>query len=55
MASELPAVLNVVQLFDGYNDVDQVKNLTDRVQRLKENLTLQLANDLKQNFKVISN
>ena len=52
IASELPAVLNVLQLFDAYIHVDQVKNLTERVERLKAELSTQLSADLKLVFQV---
>lgn len=52
ISSELPAVLNVLQLFDSYINVEPVKNLTDKVQKLKEDLSVQLANDLKNAFQV---
>uniref|UniRef100_A0AC35ETN6 Vacuolar protein sorting-associated protein 53 homolog n=1 Tax=Panagrolaimus sp. PS1159 TaxID=55785 RepID=A0AC35ETN6_9BILA len=47
IASELPAVLNVLQLFDAYIHVEQVKNLTERVEKLKADLSMQLSADLK--------
>lgn len=50
ISSELPAVLNVLQLFDSYIHVDQVKNLTKRVEVLKTELSQQLAEDLRQTF-----
>ncbi|KAE9551032.1 hypothetical protein FO519_005766 [Halicephalobus sp. NKZ332] len=50
IAAELPAVLNVLQLFDSYVHVDQVKNLTERVEKLKEELSVQLTTDLRQAF-----
>uniref|UniRef100_A0A914ELC9 Vps53 N-terminal domain-containing protein n=1 Tax=Acrobeloides nanus TaxID=290746 RepID=A0A914ELC9_9BILA len=50
IASELPAVLNVLQLFDSYIHVEPVKNLTDKVQKLKSELSVQLAADLKHAF-----
>uniref|UniRef100_A0A7E4W585 Vacuolar protein sorting-associated protein 53 homolog n=1 Tax=Panagrellus redivivus TaxID=6233 RepID=A0A7E4W585_PANRE len=50
IASELPAVLNVLQLFDAYIHVDQVKSLTERVEKLKVDLSNQLAVDLKNCF-----
>ncbi|KAH7731207.1 Vps53-likeN-terminal family protein [Aphelenchoides avenae] len=50
IASELPAVLNVLQLFDNYVEVEQVKNLTEKVQKLKADLSAQLSADLRQQF-----
>lgn len=52
VAAELPAVLNVLQLFDDYVHVEQVKNLTEKVQKLKESLSIQLSTDLRHMFKV---
>lgn len=52
IASELPAVLNVLQLFDNYVEVEQVKNLTEKVQNLKADLSAQLSADLRQQFNV---
>lgn len=50
IAAELPAVLNVLQLFDAYVHVEQVKILTEKVEQLKQQLSLQLSTDLKQAF-----
>ncbi|CAD6184986.1 unnamed protein product [Caenorhabditis auriculariae] len=50
IARQLPAILNVLQLFDGYKESEQIANLSARLDRLKTTLTLQLANDLKKSF-----
>lgn len=52
IATELPAVLNVLQLFEDYMRVPHVRNLTERVQNLKEKLSVQVANDLQMAFQV---
>ncbi|KAI1717145.1 vacuolar protein sorting-associated protein 53 like protein [Ditylenchus destructor] len=44
-------MLNVLQLFDDYDHVEQVRALTDKVQKLKENLSIQLSADLRHAFK----
>lgn len=45
-------MLNVLQLFDNYVEVEQVKNLTEKVQKLKADLSAQLSADLRQQFNV---
>lgn len=45
-------MLNVLQLFDSYVEVEQVKNLTEKVQKLKTDLSAQLSADLRQQFNV---
>uniref|UniRef100_A0A914HZG1 Ribosome biogenesis protein NOP53 n=1 Tax=Globodera rostochiensis TaxID=31243 RepID=A0A914HZG1_GLORO len=51
IAVELPAVLNVLLLFEDYQHIEHVKQLTDKVQKIREQLTVQLAADLKAAFK----
>jgi hypothetical protein len=53
IATELPAVLNVLQLFDGYMQVPHVAHLTQRVHKLKEKLSVQVSADLQAAFQVI--
>lgn len=50
--SELPAVLNVLQLFDGYVRVPHIAHLTQRVYKLKEKLSVQVSADLQAAFQV---
>lgn len=52
IASELPAVLNVLQLFDGYMQVPHISHLTQRVHKLKEKLSVQVSADLQSAFQV---
>lgn len=52
IATELPAVLNVLQLFDGYMRVPQIAHLTQRVHKLKEKLSVQVSADLQAAFQV---
>lgn len=52
VALELPAVLNVLQMFDDYAHVSQVKNLIDKVEKIKQDLSVQVSADLCQMFKV---
>uniref|UniRef100_A0A158R4X4 Vacuolar protein sorting-associated protein 53 homolog n=1 Tax=Syphacia muris TaxID=451379 RepID=A0A158R4X4_9BILA len=47
IASQLPAVLNVLQLFNSYMEVEQVKNIAEQLERLKQRLAIQLVQDLK--------
>ncbi|KAL3095313.1 hypothetical protein niasHS_007412 [Heterodera schachtii] len=51
ITTELPAVLNVLLLFEDYQHIEHVKQLTDKVQKIREQLTVQLAADLKAAFK----
>uniref|UniRef100_F1KX74 Vacuolar protein sorting-associated protein 53 homolog n=4 Tax=Ascaris TaxID=6251 RepID=F1KX74_ASCSU len=50
IASQLPAVLNVLQLFNSYMEVEQVKNVAEQLERLKQKLAIQLVTDLKHTF-----
>lgn len=50
IASQLPAVLNVLQLFNSYMEVEQVKNVAEQLERLKQRLAIQLVQDLKSAF-----
>ncbi|VIO91687.1 Uncharacterized protein BM_BM5594 [Brugia malayi] len=50
IASQLPAVLNVLQLFGPYMEVEHIKNISEQLERLKQRLTIQLASDLKHSF-----
>ncbi|KAI6201286.1 Vacuolar protein sorting-associated protein 53-like protein [Aphelenchoides besseyi] len=50
IASELPAVLNVLTLFDGYMRVPHIAHLTQRVHKLKEKLSVQVSADLQAAF-----
>jgi 23S rRNA maturation mini-RNase III len=52
IATELPAVLNVLQLFDGYIRVPHIAHLTQRVHKLKEKLSVQVSADLQSAFQV---
>lgn len=52
IALELPALLNVLLLFENYQHIDHIKNLTENVQKLREQLSIQLVGDLKAAFKV---
>jgi hypothetical protein len=52
IASELATVLNVLQLFEDYKHLEQVKNLIEKVEAIKDHLSTQLTVDLKQQFKV---
>ncbi|VDN92232.1 unnamed protein product [Brugia pahangi] len=50
IASQLPAVLNVLELFGPYMEVEHIKNISEQLERLKQRLTIQLASDLKHSF-----
>ncbi|KAJ1348805.1 Vacuolar protein sorting-associated protein 53 [Parelaphostrongylus tenuis] len=50
IASQLPAILNVLQLFDEFQEVEQMAKITSRLNRLKQALTVQLAVDMKSVF-----
>ncbi|CAL2036867.1 unnamed protein product [Caenorhabditis brenneri] len=50
IARQLPAILNVLQLFDAYKDSEQIANLSEQLDKLKASLTIQLARDLKNAF-----
>jgi hypothetical protein len=50
ISAELPAVLNVLQLFDGYMRVPHIAHLTQRVHKLKEKLSVQVSADLQAAF-----
>lgn len=52
IARQLPAILNVLQLFDAYKESDQIANLSGQLDKLKASLTIQLAKDLKNAFQV---
>lgn len=52
IASQLPAVLNVLQLFDSYMEVEQIKNVAEQLERLKQRLAIQIVADLKHSFQV---
>uniref|UniRef100_A0A0K0DH01 Vacuolar protein sorting-associated protein 53 homolog n=1 Tax=Angiostrongylus cantonensis TaxID=6313 RepID=A0A0K0DH01_ANGCA len=50
IASQLPAILNVLQLFDEFQDVEQMAKITSRLNKMKQALTMQLAADMKSVF-----
>ncbi|VDK63212.1 unnamed protein product, partial [Onchocerca ochengi] len=50
IASQLPAVLNVLQLFGPYMEVEHIKNVAEQLERLKQRLAIQLVADLKHSF-----
>uniref|UniRef100_A0A915PFA0 Vacuolar protein sorting-associated protein 53 homolog n=1 Tax=Setaria digitata TaxID=48799 RepID=A0A915PFA0_9BILA len=50
IASHLPAVLNVLQLFGPYMEVEHIKNVGEQLERLKQRLAIQLIADLKHSF-----
>ncbi|KHJ93997.1 Vps53-like protein [Oesophagostomum dentatum] len=50
IARQLPAILNVLQLFDDFQEVEQMARITNRLNRLKQSLTVQLAGDMKAVF-----
>ncbi|CAI4232374.1 unnamed protein product [Auanema sp. JU1783] len=50
IARQLPAILNVLQLFDGFKDAEQITQITRRLEKLKQSLTGQLVVDLKAAF-----
>ncbi|CAJ0585063.1 unnamed protein product, partial [Mesorhabditis spiculigera] len=50
IARDLPAVLNVLQLFDNYKDNEQIRSISEQLDKLKHTLTLQLAGDMKAAF-----
>ncbi|XGW14630.1 hypothetical protein V3C99_000703, partial [Haemonchus contortus] len=50
IARQLPAILNVLQLFDDFQEVEQMAKLTNRLNKLKQALTVQLAGDMKAVF-----
>lgn len=52
IARQLPAILNVLQLFDEFRETEQISNITQKLQKLKEQLTSQLIIDLKATFQV---
>ncbi|CAJ0942568.1 unnamed protein product, partial [Mesorhabditis belari] len=50
IARQLPAVLNVLQLFDSFRENEQIRAISERLDKLKHTLTLQLAGDMKSAF-----
>uniref|UniRef100_A0A0N4X9B2 Vacuolar protein sorting-associated protein 53 homolog n=1 Tax=Haemonchus placei TaxID=6290 RepID=A0A0N4X9B2_HAEPC len=50
IARQLPAILNVLQLFDDFQEVEQMAKITNRLNKLKQALTVQLAGDMKAVF-----
>ncbi|KAK5982781.1 Vacuolar protein sorting-associated protein 53, partial [Trichostrongylus colubriformis] len=50
IARQLPAILNVLQLFDEFQEVEQMAKITNRLNKLKQALTVQLAGDMKAVF-----
>ncbi|CAB3401364.1 unnamed protein product [Caenorhabditis bovis] len=50
IARQLPAILNVLQLFDAYKEFEQIASLSSKLDHLKSSLTIQLAADLKGAF-----
>uniref|UniRef100_A0A8R1DJP6 Vacuolar protein sorting-associated protein 53 homolog n=2 Tax=Caenorhabditis japonica TaxID=281687 RepID=A0A8R1DJP6_CAEJA len=50
ISRQLPAILNVLQLFDAYKESEQIANLSEQLDKLKASLTIQLAKDLKNAF-----
>ncbi|VDK45820.1 unnamed protein product [Gongylonema pulchrum] len=50
IASQLPAVLNVLQLFGPYMEVEHIKSVAEQLERLKQRLAIQLVADLKRSF-----
>ncbi|UMM24503.1 hypothetical protein L5515_004708 [Caenorhabditis briggsae] len=50
IARQLPAILNVLQLFDAYKESEQIANLSEQLDKFKSSLTIQLARDLKNAF-----
>lgn len=52
IATQLPAVLNVLQLFGSYMEVEHVKNVAEQLERLKQRLAIQLVADMKRAFQV---
>ncbi|KHJ99153.1 Vps53-like protein [Oesophagostomum dentatum] len=47
---QLPAILKELQLFDDFQEVEQMARITNRLNRLKQSLTVQLAGDMKAVF-----
>uniref|UniRef100_A0A915MLE9 Vacuolar protein sorting-associated protein 53 homolog n=1 Tax=Meloidogyne javanica TaxID=6303 RepID=A0A915MLE9_MELJA len=50
IAIELPAVLNVLILFEDYQHIEHIKNLMEKLQKIREQLSVQLIGDLKSSF-----
>uniref|UniRef100_A0AC35TLR8 Vacuolar protein sorting-associated protein 53 homolog n=1 Tax=Rhabditophanes sp. KR3021 TaxID=114890 RepID=A0AC35TLR8_9BILA len=50
IASQLPAVLNVLEIFDDYLEIEQIKTLSQKVGDIKVELSDQLSTDLKNVF-----
>ncbi|KJH40611.1 Vps53-like protein [Dictyocaulus viviparus] len=50
IASQLPAILNVLQLFDDFQEVEQMAKITNKLNSMKQTLTVQLARDMKSVF-----
>uniref|UniRef100_A0AAF5DFJ2 T-complex protein 1 subunit epsilon n=2 Tax=Strongyloides stercoralis TaxID=6248 RepID=A0AAF5DFJ2_STRER len=50
IVSQLPAVLNVLELFNDYQDIEQIKILSNKVVQIKNDISEQLNNDLKTVF-----
>uniref|UniRef100_A0A1I7VT28 Vacuolar protein sorting-associated protein 53 homolog n=1 Tax=Loa loa TaxID=7209 RepID=A0A1I7VT28_LOALO len=50
IASQLPAVLNVLEIFGPYMEVEHIKNVAEQLERLKQRLAIQLILDLKRSF-----
>lgn len=47
---ELPAVLNVLILFEDYQHIEHIKNLMEKLQKIREQLSVQLTGDLRSAF-----
>ena len=52
IARQLPAILNVLQLFDEFRESEQISHITKKLEKLKHQLTGQLIVDLKAAFQV---
>ena len=50
MAITFEQVINVIDHFDAYNHIEQISNLSSRVKKIKNELSVRVRKDFEANF-----
>lgn len=50
MAITFEQVINVIDHFDAYNHIEQISNLSSRVKRIKNELSIRVRKEFETNF-----